>query len=695
MTIRIINYSVFYLLMIPLAFGQSGISDSNVDIYGDPIPYDAIGRLGTERFRVERDFRHALCFSHSGDKIVSVDRHGSISWFDVKTGKRTRRVGGRYLSCRFCIDGSRNSLAVLETEFDKERVANCTLSQYDVSTGRETHTSKWKDPPAADGCLVTGDALCYSAGGNRLIIADRLRLREYDLLKGEFSGEIEIPDDRLRIDHVEVFSTNQQVGTIAVVRRHKLYLRGNGEWETIDMASRITAMRFSPDGQTLAVAVAKFKRGPSIYLVDLQQPDSQRALRAPFAKHSYSKDIAFSPDGALIAAASIQKDSLAAVTVWNVQSGRFAKRFPTPRAPVTSVAFSPNGKKIACVENDHIALWDFENENRLAQNWIGHRGSIGAISFSSDGNSIATASDDRTIRLWDRSTTEQKSVFEHENWVRAVAFSPDGETIASSSLDDSVRIWDRNDDVEIRRLKGNGKLGGNRSVSFSPDNRQLVAWGDHDMIVRQWNASNGKPLSEFKLLPGGADLADGEMHQMMQKTVAISPSTRKLILWTDRESFLFDATTGKQIKAGIGSGQISNAVFVGNDNRVLLQYEGASERNPNGQSSSFELMDLKTNRVLWTHTTQGTSRWGNGFASTPSGDRIVLALLKENRYDLLILDGTTGKRHGVIEGVKSIRPMSGRAMSLSADGRYLAIGTSFSSALIWDLSKIMPTSSIK
>ena len=163
---------------------------------------------------------------------------------------------------------------------------------------------------------------------------------------------------------------------------------------------------------------------------------------------------------------------------------------------VNSVSFSPDGQTIASASDDKtIKLWSRDGTELKTLN--GHRDSVTSVSFSPDGQTIASASDDKTIKLWSRDGTELKTLNGHRGAVTSVNFSPNGQTIASASDDKTIKLWKR-DGIELKTLTGHNSAV--TSVSFSPDG-QTIASASEDSTVKLWDR-DGKAL---KTLEGHGD----------------------------------------------------------------------------------------------------------------------------------------------------------------------------------------------
>src|SRR5262249_55159548 len=150
-----------------------------------------------------------------------------------------------------------------------------------------------------------------------------------------------------------------------------------------------------------------------------------------------------------------------------------------------SAAFSADGTRLLCAGGDGymIRFWDMARgeEQRLGP-W--HQAQVTSVAFAPDGKRLATASWDRTVRGWESATGRELHRLEPPRAVVAVAFSPRGRLLASAGDDRRVYLWNPATGQEVGRLDGQQQW--MHALAFSPDGKTLVAGGS---TIRRWRVA--------------------------------------------------------------------------------------------------------------------------------------------------------------------------------------------------------------
>ena len=252
---------------------------------------------------------------------------------------------------------------------------------------------------------------------------------------------------------------------------------------------------FAPDGRLASGGLDR-----SVRLWDVESSGSMGALTGHGGE---IRSLAFAPEGATLASGASDGE----VILWDVAT-ETGRTILEGSESVTSMAISPDGNMLAWTENQVINLWDLERGESIAS-LSGHGSQVFAVAFPPDGSTLASASLDGTVKLWDVETREDGTTLGHP-LAASVAISPGGATLASGSLDGTIRIWD------LVTLQPLGSLTGHTaavlSLAFSPDGSSLAS-ASEDHTVKLWDASGWtgpRPVELVRISGDNQQAAPGE-----------------------------------------------------------------------------------------------------------------------------------------------------------------------------------------
>lgn len=221
-------------------------------------------------------------------------------------------------------------------------------------------------------------------------------------------------------------------------------------------------------------------------------------------------DLAFSPDGTLLASASADKT----VAIFDRLAGTVRLLLQGHGAGVNAVAFAPDGELIASGSWDRtVRLWSPASGKRVGQ-LIGHEEGVYSLAFSPDGHLLASAGFDKVVRIW---AVQERNLLRrlrgHADAVLTVAFSPDGSLLATGSMDGTVRLWRLADGETVGTVRAHQWV---MSVRFSRW-ADLLASAGADGLIKLWR------------LPDLALLGVLKGHRESVQAIAVSPDGTLLV----------------------------------------------------------------------------------------------------------------------------------------------------------------------
>ncbi len=477
---------------------------------------------------------------------------------------------------------------------------------------------------------------------------------------------------------------------------------------TLDHNGAPDSIAFSPDGSTIATGVSdrlSLWSGITGTFQKAVKPTDSRIL-----------DVAFSPDGTIIACAAFNQS----VVLWDVAANLPIDTLTHFNGGYSIVAYSPDGKTITVGGNfGVVSIWDADTGNRrhtLGEHLI-HTTTVSGVAYSPDSQTVASGYEDGTVRFWNTATGALKhTITGHSNAIHTLAYSPDGNTLAVGG-DDSVRtagLWDVATHTykhSLEKVSTGFPWWGVDSLAFSPDGTTIA--GAHYNKVWLWDAKTHKTKHIFDgynhhdvaYSPDGTTFISG-------LKVAFSPDGTKIVsqdIYLGTSATLRDVETGRSLKSfrildDFTSGK-ELIVYDVETARVvhLLTFADGHVRDiaysPDGNmvaaaiGSFVYLWDATIGRlkhrltedrdILWEDERFVSVAFSPDGTTLASGDGpLTKSPVDEAGYAVRLWDVSTGTLKNILYG------HSGAIVSLaySPDGQTLASGSHDGTVLFWDMT---------
>jgi eukaryotic-like serine/threonine-protein kinase len=478
---------------------------------------------------------------------------------------------------------------------------------WEVATGRERASLKGHTGPVSS-VAFSGDGKTLASGSydNTIRLWEVATGREKGSLKGHTGRvtSVALSDDGKTVAWGRADGTVKVSGVAA--GPEKTFLKGPTGW------GRCVA--FSGDGNLLA-----FRDQREVRLWDVATGQRKATLQIDRGAVGFSGGpVAFSGDSKLLASAeNYSKNQVArwGVKVWEVATGRERAFLKGHTGPVSSIAFSADGKTLASGDLHpevffrprnrapdyrasnpaEIKLWD------VATGWEraslrGHRDGVLSMAFSADGKTLVAGSGDPRslnnqdrpgeIRVWDVVTGVTR--WRHTSHVTSVALSGDGKLVASGSWDKTVKLWEAATGQLKATLRGHS--GPVTTVAFSGADNLLVSGsaveGNPDSgEIRLWDAVTGQEKAVLMGQTPGVSF------------VAFSRDGKRLASWSwDNTIRLWDAPPPGQEKATLKrhAGPVRSVAFSG-DGKLLVSGSTVYDRSMrNYFSDEIKVWDMAT-----------------------------------------------------------------------------------------------------
>ncbi|MDD1431956.1 P-loop NTPase fold protein [Dolichospermum sp. ST_sed6] len=382
---------------------------------------------------------------------------------------------------------------------------------------------------------------------------------------------------------------------------------------------------------------------------EIQNPEPSKPF-AEFDCQVYT--VAVSPQERQRIAVGLQDGT---IEIWNVLTGtKWLTCQGSHDYSVLSVSFSPDGQTLASSGDDNkIKLWEIET-GREIRTLIGHDSNVNSVSFSPDGQTLASGGGDNKIKLWEVETGNQiRTLSGHNGYVNSVGFSHDGQTLVSGSCDKKIKLWEVETGNQIRTLTGHDHYV--NSVSFSPDGKTLAS-GGRDKKIKFWEVETGNQIRTFT------------DHDNYVNSVGFSPDGQTLASGgRDKKIKFWEVETGREILTFTGHDNSVRSVSFSPDGKTLAS---------GGRDKKIKLWGVDTGNQIGTLSGHDGYVWSVSFS--PDGQTLA--------------SGGDDKKIKLweVETGKQIRTLTGHdnsvfSVSFSPNGQTLASGSRDRKIKLWEV----------